>query len=229
MDRYAARLLLTAIMFGAVAVSATLFSDALTQTAGSEPLPVAAYGETGRQETSHEMTSNMQTQYSVSVRTQPAAAAEFVTVLDAEGAAVGNWQTDEAGQTVIGPLVPGTYYARGKYTGYAQIILKDNAAVTVQAGCGWSDGEVLYLTDFEPSRLTINCTQPNANSGIVTLTLLAEDGQSYERTGILESGTATLIFDGLPAGAYELFHGNTGLQTFNIDGETSLSITLPAN
>lgn len=219
MDRYAARLLLTAVMFGAVAISATLFSDIPAQAAGSEPLPAAVYRETAQQtQTNTEL-------YCVSVCTQQQAEA-FVTVLNEDGYTVGNWWTDEEGCTVIGPLAPGTYYAKGKYTGYAKFTLADNAAVSVQAGYGWADGELLHLTDFEPSRLELTCTQ-GKESGIVTLTLKGVDGQSIERTGYLRDGTAELTFDGLQKGRYTLCQSDAELQTAEVDGCTSLTVALP--
>ena len=225
MDRYAARLLLTAVMFGAVAVSATLFSDALAQGAGSEPLPVPASRETERKETQTE--SNELPSYYVSVQAEGGSG--FVTVLDEDGSAVGNWETEEDGDAVIGPLAPGIYYAKGNHTGYAQILLEDNAAISVQAGCGWADGERLYLTSYEPSRLELTCILPEGaeNIGIVTLELLRSDGKRLEQTGWQENGKVSVVFDGLRQGTYDILLHGTVLRTTAVDGRTSLALTLP--
>lgn len=220
MDRYAARLLLTAVLFGAVAVSATLFSDALTQAAGSEPQPVSVRAETQKKTAEPNVPS-----YAVSVRTKAPEQAEFITVLDEEGAAVGNWQIAEDGITTVGPLVPGIYYAKGKYTGYAQFTLDENAAVSVQAGCGWADGEQLYLTDFEPSRLELTCTRQA--SGLVTVVLEKSDGTQQERTGYVTDGEAVLTFDGLQPGTYDICLDGKVLRTTAVKGQVRLTVELP--
>lgn len=220
MDRYAARLLLTAVLFGAVAVSATLFSDALTQTAGSEPQSVSVSRETAREQTDRQVPA-----YFISVRTEAAEQAGFITVLDEEGAAAGNWQTAQDGCTTVGPLSPGIYYAKGKNTGYAQFTVDENAAVSVQAGCGWADGEQLYLTDFEPSRLELTCTRQT--EGLVTLTLRKSDGAVTERTGYMTNGELLLIFDGLKPGTYDICLDDRTLRTTAVNGQVRLTLALP--
>lgn len=224
MDRYAARLLLTAVMFGAVAVSATLFSDALAQGAGSEPLPVPASRETVKK-VKQDSEKNAPTFY---ISVQAGENTAFVTVLDEQGSAVGNWQTEENGNAAIGPFCPGIYYVKGNCTGYAQIILEDNAAVSVQAGFGWSDGERLFLTDYEPSRLELTCFLPgNAADGIVTLELLRSDGERFEQTGWQKNGKVSIVFDGLRKGTYDILLHGTVLRTTAVNGRTSLALTLP--
>lgn len=216
MDRYAARLLLTAVMFGAVAVSATLFSDAKAQTAGSEPPSVSALAET-------EQVFASDAVWFVAVITEKPG--QTVTVLDEDGHAYGQYVTDEDGDGAIGPLPPGTYFARTQSSGYVRFSVGAQAEITAQAGSGWADGERLYLTDRLPSRLELTCKAPDRQ--LVTLLLRDEDGQPTERTARVENGSAVLIFDGMQAGAYEICLGETVLQTVKLDGRTSLTITLP--
>lgn len=221
MDRYAVRLLLTAVMFGAVAVSATLFSDALTQTAGSEPLPAPRSSETEQLQK-----PNIQTAYLVSVHTQRPSGT--VTVLDADGRQVTSCQTDAQGDGSVGPLLPGHYYARANRTDYVLFSLSENAAVCVQRGSGWADGERLYLTEYRPSRLDLTCKLPEEDDSVIlTVTLQDETGQRSEQTGYVKDGAVQLVFDGLRAGTYQIFHGDTELATTQIDGRTSLTVTLP--
>lgn len=220
MDRYAARLLLTALMLGAVAVSATLFSDALTQTEGSEPLPAMvqtnrATGQNDRQEQ----------RYFVAAQALTGRKQDMISVLDEEGMSAGNFMTDADGYADIGPLAPGIYYARAFHTDYVRFTLGENAEVSVQEGCGWADGERLYLTEFVPSRLELSCTVPQQQ--IVTLELVSAEGTSYLQTGYVEDGRTELVFDGLPADTYELCLNGKPLQTVPLDGKTSLCVELP--
>lgn len=222
MDRYAARLMLTALLFAAVTVSATLFSDAMTQTAESEPLSVSVSDQIRQQK---ETDSN---QYFISVSVKTPQSAGVITVLDEDGTLVGNWQADAESNAVIGPLAPGMYYVRAKHTGYAKLLLEENAAVYVQAGCGWADGERLYLTNYVPARLVLNCTQPNTPDGIVTLCLIRSDGQKIEQTAYLKNGSSQIVFDGLKAGTYEICFHESVLQTVVLEGFSECHVILPA-
>lgn len=221
MDRYAVRLLLTAVMFGAVTVSATLFSDALAQTAESEPLSVP-----GSSETEERLQPNStKTAYLVSVHTQ--ACNETVAVLDEDGRAVAFCRTDAQKSGSVGPLEPGRYYAKAASTGYVSFTLADNAAVSVQAGSGWADGERLYFTAYEPAQLELTCEVPNGfHSAILTVTLRDEAGQKTEQTAYITDGEACFVFDGLCPGTYRVCHGETELAAVQIDGQTSLTVTL---
>ena len=137
-------------------------------------------------------------------------------------------QTDAQGDGSIGPLFPGHYYARASRTDYVLFSLSENAAVYVQRGSGWADGERLYLTEYRPSRLDLTCKLPEEDdSAILTVTLQDETGQRSEQTGYVKDGTVQLVFDGLRAGAYQIFHGDTEFATTQIDGRTSLTVTLP--
>lgn len=226
MDRYTARLLLTAVMFGAVAVSATLFSDALTQSAGSEPQSVTVLTEMSLRSTQED--GQMLPTFYLSVRTQMNSSNSYVTVLDSEGAAIGVWQTDADGSAVVGPLAAGDYYAKGSGTGYVRFTLHENAAVTVAMGCGWSDGELLHLTNCEPSRLEVICKQTQtAQSGVVTLTVKRADGVGYAQTDRWDNGTAVLLFDGLEQGIYDICLSDTVLETVAVDGNVTRTLTLP--
>ena len=216
MDRYAARLLLTAVMFGAVAVSATLFSDARVQTAGSEPPSVQTSAET-------EQVFSPDAAWYVAVRTERPE--QKITVLDENGHAYGQFEADADGDAAIGPLPAGIYFARTQSSGYVRFSVGEQAEVTAQAGSGWADGERLYLTDRLPSRLELTCRAPGRQ--LVTLSLRDEDGQPTERTARVENGSATLIFDGMQAGTYDICLEEAVLQTVKLDGRTSLTLTLP--
>lgn len=219
MDRYAVRLLLTAVMFGAVTVSATLFSDALTQTAGSEPPPVPGSSETEiRQEPD-------KTAYLVSVHTQRPCST--VTVLDADGRQVASCRTDAQGDGQLGPLLPGNYFARANRTDYVLFSLSDNAAVSTQRGSGWADGERLYLTEYVPSRLDLTCELQEDETPILTVTLFGETGQTAEQTAYVTDGSAQLTFDGLPAGTYRICRGETELAAVKVDGQTKFTVAVP--
>ena len=221
MDRYAARLLLTAVMLGTVAVSATLFSDALTQAGGSEPLPVQVQTEGESRQNDFRVQ-----RFYLSVHAQTGQIHDMISVLDEEGMSVGNWQTEPDGSVTIGPLAPGIYYARALHTDYVCFSFSENAQVSVQAGSGWADGEQLFLTKYVPSRLDLCCTVPQQQE-IVTLELVSADGQNYLQTGYVDNGSAQLTFDGLPAGTYELCRYGEVLQSVQLDGQMTLSVTLP--
>lgn len=221
MDKYAVRLLLTAVMFGAVAVSATLFSNALAQTAGSEPLSAP-----GRSETEFQQKSDSdKTAYLVSVHTRRPDGT--VTVLDADGRQVASCRTDAQGDGSVGPLLPGHYYARASRTDYVLFSLSDTAAVCVQRGSGWADGERLYLTEYVPSRLDLTCEVQDSDASILTVTLKDGTGQEAEQTGYITNGSVQLVFDGIRAGTYGVFWGETELSVIEIDGQTSLTVTVP--
>lgn len=221
MDRYAARLLLTAVMFGAVAVSATLFSDARTQTAGSEPPSAAVIAET--EQTPQPNSADAQTAWLVAVRTE--SPRQTVTVLDQDGHLIGTFHTDADGDAALGPFAPGTYFARSQSSGYVRFSVGEQAEVYAQAGSGWADGERLYLTDMLPSRLELACEAPGRQ--LVTLTLRDADGQPTERTAHVQNGAAFLVFDGMQAGTYDICLDDTVLRTVKLDGRTSLTLTLP--
>ncbi len=219
MDRYAVRLLLTAVMFGAVAVSATLFSDALTQTAGSEPPAVSGSSETEIEQRPDK------TAYLVSVHTQRPHGT--VTVLDADGRQVASCRTDAQGDGQLGPLLPGSYFARANRTDYVLFSLADNAAISTQRGSGWADGERLYLTEYVPSRLELTCKLQEDKTPLLTVTLYGEAGQTVEQTAYVTDGIAQFTFDGLPAGTYRISREEAELAAVEVDGQTNLTLTVP--
>lgn len=220
MDRYAVRLLLTAVMFGAVTVSATLFSDALAQTAGSEPLSVPRSSETEEYQK-----PNTQTAYLVSVHT--ARPGSTVTVLDADGRQVASCRTDEQGDGSVGPLFPGRYFARANRTDYVLFSLAENAAVFAHKGSGWADGERLYLTEYVPSRLDLTCEVQEDETPLLTVTLYGEAGHTAEQTAYVTDRSAQFTFDGLPSDTYRVCRGETELAAVKVDGQTCLNVTLP--
>ncbi len=219
MDRYAVRLLLTAVMFGAVAVSATLFSDALTQTVGSEPPSVSGSSEA---EIRHKPDKAA---YLVSVHTQRPGST--VTVLDADGRQVASCRTDAQGDGCLGPLLPGNYFARANRTDYVLFSLSDNAAVSTQRGSGWADGERLYLTEYVPSRLDLTCKLQEDDTSILTLTLYGDAGQIAEQTAYVTNADAQFTFDGLMAGTYRICRGETELAAVEVDGQTRFTVVVP--
>ena len=138
-----------------------------------------------------------------------AAGIHEIRICRQDGAAVQTLTPDAEGAAVSNPMVPGEYLAITEL-GRAAFTLHENAAVSVQSGCGWSDGEQLYLTHAAVGSVTVR-------RRVAAGELLEEDGwldytlsnSAYYARQVVRQETDTdavleCVFQGVPYGSYVL-------------------------
>lgn len=134
-------------------------------------------------------------------------------------------------EAVIGEIPPGKYIAENSALGSVLFTLHDNASVSVLGGCGWTDGEILYLSDNEIGTLSVLCYVPVSEVDPIdglccTYSLI---GDTYASDRILRFTVETeqkdgyyvqsCIFAGLPEGCYSLIENGTDCQTVTISAD----------
>lgn len=138
----------------------------------------------------------------------------------------------ENGTAVSDLMTPGTYFAATEQ-GCTEFILNKNASVSVSCGCGWSDGEQLYLTDEQVGTVTVE--------RFASERVLTEDGGWIDYT-LVNAKTRlrevvrcskpqellTCVFAGVPYGEYVL--EENGIEQCHVSINEDLpeiSVTLP--
>ena len=131
-----------------------------------------------------------------------------ICLFSAEGLPVQQLTPDENGLAASGLLTPGKYYAVTGL-GCTEFTLHENASVSADGGCGWSDGEILHLTGAQIGTVTVERAASQAllaqNGGWFDFTLR---GDGFERREVLRrtdaDGVLSCRFEGIPYGTYIL-------------------------
>lgn len=230
MDSYAARLICAAALIGAAALSATLFGNAEVQSS-EDPRPMIVQQQTQSSQTADEQ--ELQQGYYMAIRT-PLPRTETVEIYDTAGKHIQTLAVGEDGQVTAGPLAPGNYRTWNRSLGSVQFQLRDNAAVEVRGGNGWSDGEILYLKDGAAVCLQVTVCGQNTDGQTALLTLSLEDGEGVltDRSVCLPPQTQTsrsVLFEGMDPGAYRLLvNGRYARSLYLREDEPVTEVTLDA-
>lgn len=162
--------------------------------------------------------------------TEPRAGQIFL--FSADGIPIEQLATDETGAAVSGLLMPGKYYAFTE-RGCTEFTLQEDASVTADGGCGWTDGEILHLTSAEIGTVTVeraaNTALLTQNGGFSDYTL---KNDTFERREVVRciapGGILTCTFEGVPYGTYVLEENGTPRCRVTLSADqNSVTVTLP--
>lgn len=136
------------------------------------------------------------------------------------------------GAAVSGLLTPGTYFA-ATALGCTEFTLHKNASVSVSSGCGWSDGEQLYLTDAQVGAVTVerlaSAHDVTEDGGWIDFTLVS--GETRLREVVRCSAAQevlTCTFEGVPYGEYVLAENGVAQCRVTVDESTpEVAVSLP--
>ena len=158
--------------------------------------------------------------------------AEEILLFSADGIPIQRLVTDENGSAVSELLIPGKYYAFTAQ-GCTEFTLHENASVTADGGCGWSDGEILHLTSAEVGTVTVERAAKTElltqNGGFLDYTL---KNDTFERRQVVRctasGGILTCTFEGVPYGTYVLVENGTSRCRVTVSADqNSVTVTLP--
>ena len=158
--------------------------------------------------------------------------AEEILLFSADGIPIQRLVTDENGSAVSELLIPGKYYAFTAQ-GCTEFTLHENASVTADGGCGWSDGEILHLTGAEVGTVTVERAAKTElltqNGGFLDYTL---KNDTFERRQVVRctaaGGILTCTFEGVPYGTYVLVENGTSRCRVTVSADqNSVTVTLP--
>lgn len=158
--------------------------------------------------------------------------AEEILLFSADGIPIQRLVTDENGSAVSELLIPGKYYAFTEQ-GCTEFTLHENASVTADGGCGWSDGEILHLTSAEVGTVTVERAAKTElltqNGGFLDYTL---KNDTFERRQVVRctaaGGILTCTFEGVPYGTYVLVENGTPRCRVTVSADqNSVTVTLP--
>ena len=158
--------------------------------------------------------------------------AEEILLFSADGIPIQRLVTDENGSAVSELLIPGKYYAFTEQ-GCTEFTLHENASVTADGGCGWSDGEILHLTSAEVGTVTVERAAKTElltqNGGFWDYTL---KNDTFERRQVVRctaaGGILTCTFEGVPYGTYVLVENGTPRCRVTVSADqNSVTVTLP--
>ena len=157
---------------------------------------------------------------------------EEILLFSADGMPIQRLATDENGSAVSELLITGKYYAFTAQ-GCTEFTLHENASVTADGGCGWSDGEILHLTGAEVGTVTVeHAAKPELltqNGGFLDYTL---KNDTFERRQVVRctasSGILTCTFEGIPYGTYVLEENGVSRCRVTVSADqNSVAVTLP--
>lgn len=193
---------------------------------------VAMIGAVSTQEppTQEKETENTYVWVKMLFATEPRAQAIYL--FSADGLPVQSLMTDANGSAVSELMTPGKYYAFTE-RGCTEFTLHDNASVSADGGCGWSDGEILHLTGAEVGTVTVERAAREAllteNGGWLDYTLKSGD---FERREVVRctaaGGLLSCTFEGIPYGTYVLEENGVSRCRVTISAEQkNVTVTLP--
>ncbi len=157
---------------------------------------------------------------------------EEILLFSADGMPIQRLATDENGSAVSELLITGKYYAFTAQ-GCTEFTLHENASVTADGGCGWSDGEILHLTGAEVGTVTVErAAKPELltqNGGFLDYTL---KNDTFERRQVVRctaaGGILTCTFEGIPYGTYVLEENGVSRCRVTVSADqNSVAVTLP--
>ena len=158
--------------------------------------------------------------------------AEEIRLFSADGMPLQQLKTEAGGTAVSELMMPGKYYAFTE-RGCTEFTLHENASVSADGGCGWSDGEILHLTSAEVGTVTVERAAKESlltqNGGWLDYTLKSGD---FERREVVRctaaGGILTCTFEGIPYGTYFLEENGVSRCRVTVSAEQeNVTVTLP--
>lgn len=158
--------------------------------------------------------------------------AEEICLFSADGMPLQQLKTEAGGTAVSELMTPGKYYAFTE-RGCTEFTLHENASVSADGGCGWSDGEILHLTSAEVGTVTVERAAKESlltqNGGWLDYTLKSGD---FERREVVRctaaGGILTCTFEGIPHGTYFLEENGVSRCRVTVSAEQeNVTVTLP--
>lgn len=155
----------------------------------------------------------------------------FIDLLTPNRTLLQRLTVDERQEAVAEAIPPGKYIAENDNLGSVLFLLHENASLSVLGGSGWTDGEILYLSDQEIGTLYVLCYVPvssvSPEDGLCcTYSLI---GEQYASDRILRFTVETAqkdgyyvqscIFAGLSEGTYTLAENGIDCQTVTVTAD----------
>lgn len=134
--------------------------------------------------------------------TEPERAGEQICVRLPDGSLVERVVVSESGEAVTDGLCAGQYLLEAEGLGRSLVSLRENASVAVLDGAGWSDGEMIHLTDRFAGFLHLVCYGETGDHHEFVLEGV-ENGQREISFSTPEA--IGLLFTGLGEGSHRLF------------------------
>lgn len=146
-----------------------------------------------------------------------------IRLYSAEGIPVQTLTAGQDGRAVSELLVPGAYFAITEQTCTAFTLLP-TAAVTVESGCGWAEGETLHLKREPVGSVAVDRSVLESlraqNGGWVDYTLKNDSVSRHEAVRCGSSTTLSCTFTGVPYGRYVLYENGIAQCQVTIDAAT---------
>lgn len=149
-----------------------------------------------------------------------------LSLYSSDGTLVQTLSPDESGHAASDLLPEGKYYAVSKEA-CVEFFLHSDCSVTVEGGCGWTDGKYLHLTDEAVG--TVRAEFWAQTDGFCVLTLSDGVTERTEAVHCEKGQTVTGEFLGVPYGSYVLRYGSAAVRV-TVDEETpSVLVALSAH
>lgn len=149
-----------------------------------------------------------------------------ISLYSSDGTPLQTLCADESGHSASDLLPEGKYYAVSDEA-CAEFFLHSDCSVTVEGGCGWTDGKYLHLTDTPVG--TVRAEFLAQTDGFCVLTLSDGVTERTEAVNCEKGQTATSEFLGVPYGSYVLRYGSAAVRV-TVDEETpSVLVALSAH
>ena len=148
---------------------------------------------------------------------------QHIDIFDKKGVQLQSLKPDAEGMVVSERMTPGQYQAVTEQ-GRTEFTLHENASVSVESGCGWSDGEQIHLTSKSVGSVTVRriVGSGEATDGWLDYTLSDDVYESREVIWrIAGAKELTCTFYGVPYGNYILAENGVAC------GEVSVSADAP--
>ena len=149
----------------------------------------------------------------MAVRTEKGS--EQVQLFAADGTLLQSLKTDATGAAFTELLEAGEYYAVTADS-CTRFCLRENAASEVLGGCGWSDGEQLYLTGAQIGTVRIE----GAAQGDWLDFVLTDGAHRRREVVYCKTETISCVFEGVPYGTYTLSEGGKQLCIVTVDAQS---------
>lgn len=154
-----------------------------------------------------------------------------IRLYDRDGKPLQTLQTVN-GAAVSGLLPPGVYFAATEL-GCTEFALREDAAVSVLCGCGWSDGERLCLTSEQVGVVTVERFADGAeiaeDGGWMDYALVSGERRLREVVRCTQpQELLTCVFRGVPYGEYVLEENGVAQCRVTVDEDTpEIAVSLP--
>ncbi len=151
------------------------------------------------------------------------AAEEPIKLYDAEGKLLQTLQPSD-GYAVSKLLPEGRFYAFADEL-CAEFTLNTEQGVTLEGGCGWTDGRVLHLTSEKVGAVRVDFS---AQDAYYTFTLVGDRTSKRETVRGYAGQTVCCEFFGVSYGTYDLYLGEEAIAQVRVSDEApTVVVALP--